>query len=171
MSYETWDWVIGVNLHGVYNGIQTFVPRMIERGNGGHVVNTASGAGLVVASSGFLYATSKFGVVGLSEALHEELARYDIGVSVLCPGPVATDIVLNTANLRPAGDVPSTAVQAALARSHDWLAGGTPPDAVGQMVLAAIVAGRLHILTDDLVADMVTQRARRILDALPSALD
>jgi NAD(P)-dependent dehydrogenase (short-subunit alcohol dehydrogenase family) len=171
MSYETWDWVIGVNLHGVYNGIQTFVPRMIERGDGGYVVNTASGAGLVVASSGFLYATSKFGVVGLSEALHDELARYHIGVSVLCPGPVATDIVLNTANLRPAGDVPSPAVQAALARSHDWLAAGTPPNAVGQMVLDAITAERLHILTDELVADMVAQRAHRILDALPSALD
>ncbi len=155
MSYQTWDWVIGINLHGVYNGIQTFVPRMIERGDGGYVVNTASGAGLVVASSGFLYATSKFGVVGLSEALHGELSRYHIGVSVLCPGPVATDIVVNTANLRPPGDVASTAVQEALARSHDWLAGGTPPNAVGQMVLDAIVAERLHVLTDELVADMV----------------
>jgi NAD(P)-dependent dehydrogenase (short-subunit alcohol dehydrogenase family) len=170
MSYETWDWVIGINLHGVYNGIQTFVPRMIERGDGGYVVNTASGAGLVVASSGFLYATSKFGVVGLSEALLGELARYDIGVSVLCPGPVATDIVLNTADLRPAGDVPSTAVKEALARAHDWLGGGTSPNAVGQMVLDAIIAKRLHILTDELIADMVAQRAQRILGALPSAL-
>ena len=101
MSYETWDWVIGINLHGVYNGIQTFVPRMIERGDGGYIVNTASGAGLVHASSGFLYATSKFGVVGLSEALHDELSGYHIGVSVLCPGPVATDIVNNTAKPAP----------------------------------------------------------------------
>jgi NAD(P)-dependent dehydrogenase (short-subunit alcohol dehydrogenase family) len=67
MSYESWDWVIGVNLQGVYNGLQTFVPRMIERG-GGYVVNTASGAGLVAQGTGFLYATSKFAVVGLSES-------------------------------------------------------------------------------------------------------
>ncbi len=170
MSYQTWDWVIGINLHGVYNGIQTFVPRMIDRGDGGYIVNTASGAGLVVASSGFLYATSKFGVVGLSEALHGELSRFDIGVSVLCPGPVATDIVLNTAQSQPAGHDPSIAVKEALARSHEWLARGTPPNAVGQMVLDAIIAQRLHILTDELIADMVAQRAQRILDALPSAL-
>jgi NAD(P)-dependent dehydrogenase (short-subunit alcohol dehydrogenase family) len=171
MSYETWDWVIGINLQGVYNGIQTFVPRMIERGAGGYIVNTASGAGLVHASSGFLYATSKFGVVGLSEALHDELSRDHIGVSVLCPGPVATDIVRNTANLDPAGDVPSDAVEEALARSHEWLAKGTPPDVVGRMVLDAICADRLHILTDEMIADMVAERSQRILDALPSALD
>ena len=171
MSYETWDWVIGINLQGVYHGIQTFVPRMIERGDGGYIVNTASGAGLVHASSGFLYATSKFGVVGLSEALHDELSSYHIGVSVLCPGPVATDIVKNSMDLRPAGDAPSDAVRAALARSHEWLAAGTPPNVVGQMVLDAITAERLHILTDEMIADMVAQRSQRILDALPSALD
>ena len=171
MSYETWDWVIGINLHGVYNGIQTFVPRMIERGDGGYIVNTASGAGLVHASSGFLYATSKFGVVGLSEALHDELSGYRIGVSVLCPGPVATDIVKNTTKLRPADDVPSDAVNDVLAWAHEWLAKGTPPNVVGQMVLDAIVAERLHILTDEMIADMVAERSQRILDALPSALD
>ena len=171
MSYETWDWVIGINLHGVYKGIQTFVPRMIERSDGGYVVNTASGAGLVHASSGFLYATSKFGVVGLSEALHDELSGYHIGVSVLCPGPVATDIVNNTTKLRPADDVPSDAVNDVLARAHEWLAKGTPPNVVGQMVLDAITAERLHILTDEMIADMVAQRSQRILDALPSALD
>ena len=157
MSYETWDWVIGINLHGVYNGIQTFVPRMIERGDGGYIVNTASGAGLVHASSGFLYATSKFGVVGLSEALHDELSGYHIGVSVLCPGPVATDIVKNTTRLRPAGDVQSDAVNDARARAHEWLAKGTPPNVVGQMVLDAITAERLHILTDEMIADMVAR--------------
>ncbi len=79
-----WDWVLGVNLTGVVNGVQTFVPRMIERGGDAYVVNTASGAGLVVIGSSFMYNASKFGVVGLSEGLRNALARRGIGVSVLC---------------------------------------------------------------------------------------
>lgn len=87
MNYEQWDWVIGINLNGVINGIQTFVPRMIERKIPAHIVNTASAAGLVGQGSNILYTTSKFAVVGLSKALRWELERFGIGVSVLCPGP------------------------------------------------------------------------------------
>jgi NAD(P)-dependent dehydrogenase (short-subunit alcohol dehydrogenase family) len=170
MSYESWDWVIGVNLQGVYNGLQTFVPRMIERGRGGYVVNTASGAGLVAQGTGFLYATSKFAVVGLSESLHPELAHHRIGVSVLCPGPVATRIFRNTAKLRPAGDRPTTAVREALSAAESWLATGTHPDAVGEMVLDAMRAGRLHIYTDNVMAEPIKRRTQQLLDALPSAL-
>jgi NAD(P)-dependent dehydrogenase (short-subunit alcohol dehydrogenase family) len=65
MTYEMWDWGVGINLMGVINGIQTFLPRMAERGDGGHIVNTASGAGLVMSGSGVLYHTTKYGVVGL----------------------------------------------------------------------------------------------------------
>ena len=80
----------------------------------------------------------------------------------------------NTTKLRPAGDVESDAVNDALARAHEWLAKGTPPNVVGQMVLDAMTAERLHILTDETVAGMVaqrSQRSQRVLDALPSALD
>jgi NAD(P)-dependent dehydrogenase (short-subunit alcohol dehydrogenase family) len=170
MSYHSWDWVIGVNLHGVYNGIQTFVPRMIARGERGYIVNTASGAGLVGGTSGFLYTTSKFGVVGLSEALHVELERHRIGVSVLCPGPVATGIIRNTAALTPVDEVRSTAVQEALAAVTAWLANGTPPNAVGTMVLDAMRAGRLYIHTDDIMAELIKKRTELLLAALPSAL-
>jgi NAD(P)-dependent dehydrogenase (short-subunit alcohol dehydrogenase family) len=162
--------VIGVNLQGVYNGVRTFVPRMIERGGGGYVVNTASGAGLVAGAVGFLYATSKFAVVGLSESLHFELARHDIGMSVLCPGPVATRIFRNTAELRPEGDRPTTAVREALSAAESWLAAGTPPDAVGEMVIDAMRAGRLHIYTDDIMAEPIKRRTQQLLDALPGAL-
>lgn len=72
LTYEYWDWVMGINLNGVINGIQTFLPRMLERGGGAHIVNTASGAGLAATTSGLLYTTSKFAVVGLSEALRRE---------------------------------------------------------------------------------------------------
>jgi NAD(P)-dependent dehydrogenase (short-subunit alcohol dehydrogenase family) len=169
MSYESWDWVIGVNLQGVYNGVQTFVPRMIERG-GGYVVNTASGAGLVAGTAGFLYTTSKFAVVGLSESLHHELAHHQIGVSVLCPGPVATSILRNTTALRPPGERPTAAVMEAMSAAESFLAAGTQPDAVGEMVLDAMRAGRLHIFTDDIMEEPIKRRTQQLLDALPSAL-
>ena len=84
--------MLGINLNGVINGIETFLPRMVERAGGGHIVNTASGGGLVAEGNGVMYNTSKFAVVGLSEALRRELEPKKIGVSVLCPGPVATNI-------------------------------------------------------------------------------
>jgi NAD(P)-dependent dehydrogenase (short-subunit alcohol dehydrogenase family) len=164
MNYELWDWVMGINVTGVINGIQTFVPRMIEAGNGGHVVNTASGAGLVSAGSGFLYTTSKFAVVGLSESLRIELARHQIGVSVLCPGPVATNIIDNTERQRP---VPVGAgaeqMTQALAIAKTYLAAGTPPDAVGDMVVAGILGDDLYIHTDAAVRELVQERMQTLL--------
>ena len=142
---------------------------MIERG-GGYVVNTASGAGLVAQGSGLLYATSKFAVVGLSEALSHELAPHHIGVSVLCPGPVATHIFRHSAELHPNGHPASTAVKEAVSAAESWLATGTPPDAVGEMVLAAMRAGRLYIYTDDIMGEPIKRRTQQLLDALPSAL-
>ena len=118
MTFEMWDWGIGINLIGVINGIQTFLPRMVERRSGGHIVNTASGAGLVEAGAGVLYHTAKFGVVGLSEALRSELAANDIGVSVLCPGPVATGIIDNTRRTQPG--VNSVCASGARGRTSAW---------------------------------------------------
>lgn len=168
MSYAMWDWVLGVNLHGVVNGIQTFVPRMIERGGDAHIVNTSSGAGLVaMRGSGFLYATSKFAVAGLSESLRIELARHQIGVSVLCPGPVATGIVDNTAGLRPADAWSPPADSPRTEKSRSFLQSGTPADEVGAMVLQAVRADRPYIHTDRMMAEPIRQRARALLDALP----
>jgi NAD(P)-dependent dehydrogenase (short-subunit alcohol dehydrogenase family) len=170
MTYAMWDWVIGINLHGVINGVQTFVPRMIASGESAYIVNTASGAGLVDGGSGFLYTTSKFAVVGMSESLFRELARHSIGVSVLCPGPVATGIIDHTEGQRPSGERLPSKVNAILDASRQYLAAGTSPDRVGDMVLDAIRAGRLYIHTDNVVEELVKLRAQMILDALPSAL-
>ena len=172
MTYESWDWVIGVNLHGVINGVQTFVPRMIDAGGGGYVVNTASGAGLVAgaAGSGFLYCTSKFAVVGMSEALHHELAHHAIGVSVLCPGPVTTGIIDHTDELRPAGSRTTSQARDRSDEARRFLAAGTSPDRAGEMVLDAVRAGRLYIHTDDYMAEPIRQRTETILAALPSVL-
>ena len=92
ISLEDWEWIVGINLWGVIYGCHYFYPRMIEQGGGGHIVNTASNAGLFPAPGVSPYCTAKYGVVGLSETLRAEAALHGIGVSVLCPGLIATDI-------------------------------------------------------------------------------
>src|SRR5207247_3476516 len=90
--YDDWDWGLGVLLGGVVNGVQTFLPRMLEHGEGGHIVNTSSMAGVLPVPNAAIYITSKAAVIGLSEALRGELAEDGIGVSAFCPGPVQTNI-------------------------------------------------------------------------------
>lgn len=162
MTYEMWDWILGVNLMGVINGIQTFLPRMIDRGGDGYIVNTSSGAGVVVAGSGVMYSTSKFAVVGLSESLRYDLARYGIGVSVLCPGYVATNILDNSAALSPVG----ARATARRERSRAAFAGGTSIDTVGDLVIAGIKADRLYIFTDNMIAEFLERRHRMLTEAL-----
>lgn len=174
MTYELWDWVMGINLNGVINGIQTLVPRMIEHKIPAHIVNTASGAGLIAEGSGLQYATSKFAVVGLSEGLRWELQRFGIGVSVLCPGPVATSIIQNTLAFpgRPRIAMTPEEIEMSdkgMAQVSAWLAKGVAPDEVGRMVLAAVKANRLYILTDRIVGDFITARTKAVLDAMPSS--
>lgn len=174
MTYELWDWVMGINLNGVINGIQTLVPRMIDHKIPAHIVNTASGAGLVAEGTGLQYATSKFAVVGLSEGLRWELQRFGIGVSVLCPGPVATSIIQNTLAFpgRPRIAMTPEEIEMSnkvMAQATAWLAKGVAPDEVGRMVLAAVKANRLYILTDRIVGDFITARTKAVLDAMPSS--
>lgn len=174
MTYELWDWVMGINLNGVINGIQTLVPRMIEHKIPAHIVNTASGAGLIAEGSGLQYATSKFAVVGLSEGLRWELQRFGIGVSVLCPGPVATSIIQNTLAFPGRPRIAMTPEETemsdkVMAQVTAWLAKGVAPDEVGRMVLAAVKANRLYILTDRIVGDLITARTKAVLDAMPSS--
>ncbi len=170
LTYEDWDWVIGINLTGVINGVQTFLPRMLKGGGGGHIVNTASGAGLAATSSGLLYTTSKFAVVGLSESLRLELEPFKIGVSVLCPGPVNTQIISNSNDTRPSSSatVEETKMwEAAIAQANAFLAAGADPDEVGEMVLAAVKSDRLYIHTDRIMESLIQARAKALLDAMP----
>lgn len=170
MTYEHWDWVLGINLNGVINGIQTFLPRMLKRGGGAHIVNTASGAGLVATPNVLLYATSKFAVVGLSESLRLALEPYQIGVSVLCPGPVNTEIISNTRATQPAfrSKEEEKAMDAALEPARAFLAMGVDPNDVGEMVLAAVKANRLYIHTDRMVKGLIEARTKALLDAMPA---
>jgi NAD(P)-dependent dehydrogenase (short-subunit alcohol dehydrogenase family) len=168
MSYELWDWVMDINLGGVINGMQTFLPRMIGRGPG-YVVNTASGAGLAAAGSGFLYTTSKYAVVGMSESLRLELGVHDIGVSVLCPGPVATDIVAHTEAQRPVRTgTPTPEAAARMKASEAMLHAGTHPDVVGEMVLAGIRSDQMFIHTDAVMREFVRNRMTNLLHSFPA---
>ncbi|MEQ9497666.1 MAG: SDR family NAD(P)-dependent oxidoreductase [Deltaproteobacteria bacterium] len=90
---EDWERVIGINLWGTIYGIHTFVPRMIAQGSGGHIVNTSSGLGLIAVPGMAPYCATKFAVVGISESIRAELEPHGIGVTVVCPGLIQTDIV------------------------------------------------------------------------------
>jgi NAD(P)-dependent dehydrogenase (short-subunit alcohol dehydrogenase family) len=147
-TYDDWDWVLGVNLDGVINGIVTFVPRMKERGQGGHVVNTASMAAFLAGPVPGIYNCSKFAVRGLSESLRYSLAPHGIGVSVLCPGLVksyiyASDDVRPDA-LRAGAKAPDPAFIDRLAHVHE---AGMAPAEVAAHVLAAIRANRFYVFT------------------------
>ena len=152
-SYDDWDWLLGVNLHGVINGVMTFVPRMVDRvkagtQQGGHVVNTASMAAFLAAGTPGIYNTTKFAVRGLSESLHYSLLKYGIGVSVLCPGLVKSYIYASD-DIRPdalkagARPVNHEAVER-LAGVHEF---GMEPDVIGARVIEAMRANRLHIFS------------------------
>ncbi|MBO4225280.1 SDR family oxidoreductase [Bradyrhizobium neotropicale] len=174
LTYELWDWGMGINLNGVINGVQTFLPRIVARGAGGHIVNTASGAGLVARTGGVLYCTAKFAVVGMSEALGVELEPQGIGVTVVCPGPVATDIIARTRAFQPKVTWSMSAEQRSKAfakneETKNYLAKGTPPDAVGDMVRDAIRENHLYVHTDRLAFEMIKERSKALLDAMPPA--
>lgn len=170
MTYELWDFGMGINLDGVINGVQTFLPKMVQRGQGGHIVNTASGAGLAYMPTGTLYTTAKFAVVGMAEALNRELEPSGIGVTVLCPGPVATDIVNRSASAAPRVALSAeeeSAVEAQRSQSTEWLKHGVGIDAVGEMVLKAVRENRLYIHTDRIMEEPIKARTKALLEALP----
>ena len=174
LTYELWDWGLGVNLNGVINGVQTFLPRMLSRNLSGHIVQTASGAGLAPTNAGVLYSTAKHAVVGMSEALARELTDFHIGVSVLCPGPVATNITSHTRSMQPSvmepkNDEQISAARAESARRTDFLAQGAAPDAVGEHVLDAVRRNDLYIHTDRVMEGAIITRTRQILETMPES--
>lgn len=171
MSYEMWDHVMGINLHGVYHGLQTFLPAMLASDRRSHVVNTTSEAGLLTPGSGFLYHASKFGVVGLTDSMRAELAHFEVGVSLLSPGPVATDIVENARRLRPAEEPRhSSRITEILDVAHQHLKSfGADPDAVGELVLDAVERNEPYIATRNETAGLVLERARQLVAAMDHA--
>jgi len=163
-SYDDWDWIMGVNLHGPINGVMTFVPRMIRAGTRGYVVNTASMAGLLAAGTCGIYNATKFAVRGLSESLRASLAAHGIGVSVLCPGLVKSYIYASD-EIRPqalkAGAKPvNTEFVKRLAEVHQF---GIEPDVIAARVLEAMREDRFHIFTHPEFRDELAEVFAEIL--------
>jgi NAD(P)-dependent dehydrogenase (short-subunit alcohol dehydrogenase family) len=170
ISEEDWNWVIGVNLVAVVHGIRAFVPRMIASGEPGHIVNTASIAGLTCPAMMAPYTVTKHAVVALSETLKGDLALAGarIGVSVLCPGWVRTRIHESDRN-RPGGAVEAADDQLAMMRAlvDGFIASGIDPAIVAAQVHDAIVHDRFWIRTHPEMEPMVAARCEAIVKAEP----
>jgi NAD(P)-dependent dehydrogenase (short-subunit alcohol dehydrogenase family) len=167
-TLKDWQWTLGVNLWGVIHGIHTFVPLMLSHGEAGHVVNTASMAGLVQGNRP--YSVGKHAVVALSEALFDGLAMEGatIGASVLCPGLTVTNLPGGERNrpehLRNApGEAPAPLDPEQAARNRQWLEEtGLPPERTAQIVLQAIKDNQFYILTHNDYDGVIQERFENI---------
>jgi NAD(P)-dependent dehydrogenase (short-subunit alcohol dehydrogenase family) len=173
ITYADWDFGLAVNLGGVINGLQTFLPLIRRHGEGGHIVNTASLAALVPMPAQYvIYQTAKAAVVTLSEGIRTELAQENIGVTVLCPGPVRTNIH-ELAKNRP----PQFGVGDAFRANES--AGGTyvpfpsmmEPEDVGALVLNAVRNDVLYVITHGEWKPMAELRHSTVVAAMPEKVD
>jgi NADP-dependent 3-hydroxy acid dehydrogenase YdfG len=167
-TYNDYDWQMNVNFGGVVNGIQTFVPRMIEYGKGGHIINTSSLGGIIAAGPAGIYSASKFAVRGLSEALRSELAKYDIGVTVLCPANVNTNIA-ESVKTRPekyskSGYRFNDEVLASLRKIYS---AGKDPVELAQEVMQAVKENRLYCIPYPEARQPLENHFREIIASLP----
>jgi NAD(P)-dependent dehydrogenase (short-subunit alcohol dehydrogenase family) len=170
-SIADWQWVLGVNLWGVIHGIRTFVPLMLKQGGEGHVINTASIAGLITGPAMSIYGVSKHAVVALSETLHHELGLLgaQVGVSVLCPAWVKTNIADSDRN-RPPSYPPSAEAATPQGQmieqvTRHLISTGIPPSKVAEDVIEAIRAKRFYIFTHPEFLKLAQQRFETILAA------
>jgi NAD(P)-dependent dehydrogenase (short-subunit alcohol dehydrogenase family) len=173
ITYADWDFGLAVNLGGVINGLQTFLPRVRAHGEGGHIVNTASLAALVVMPAAFvIYVAAKAAVVALSESIRTELVEENIGVSVLCPGPIRTKIY-EVARNRP----PQFGVGDAFRETEEAGATKVPfpsmmePADVGGLVLNAVRNDELYVITHGEWRPMAEARHAALIAAMPEKLD
>ena len=167
-TYEDWDWVMGVNLGGVINGVQTFLPHLIAQGEGGHFVNTSSMAGILPTANNVIYAASKFGVWGLTESLRLTLAPHDIGATVLFPGLTRSRMPLAEEN-RPARfrTAAPRALQTPAPIAVDPNA-GMDPLGIGAMVLDAIRSNQPYVLSHQEFKEELRAHFDEILSASPA---
>ena len=171
-SFDDWDWIMGVNLDGPINGVATFVPRMVQAGKGGYVVNTASMASFLAGGTCGIYNTTKFAVRGMSASLRASLAKHNIGVSVLCPGLVKSYIYasddIRPATLKAGAKPVDTAAVKRLAEVHEF---GMEPDVIAARVLDAMREDRFHVFSHpefkDEIAEMFAETLEDFRDYPP----
>lgn len=165
MTTDFWRMAVDINLHGVFNGIRTVLPRMKQSGTGGHIVNTASVAALGLASPGAAaYAASKSAVIGLSEVLQQEALAYSVGVTVLCPGPVKSQLWRTSRRLRGLPDMDTPPPES--------MRGSASPDALDPAILAgwvldAVRANQFWCITHPEFLDRIQRRH----DAIEAAFE
>jgi NAD(P)-dependent dehydrogenase (short-subunit alcohol dehydrogenase family) len=165
--YDDWDWGLGVLLGGVVNGVQTFLPRLLEHDGGGHIVNTSSMAGVLPIGGAAIYITAKAALIGLSEALRSELAPEGIGVSAFCPGPVQTNI-REGGRTRPEhyGDSGYAELERELEERPNsplWM----DPVECGERVLEGIRRNDLYVFTHREFREGAEERFRAMLASFP----
>jgi NAD(P)-dependent dehydrogenase (short-subunit alcohol dehydrogenase family) len=162
MTEANWKRVIDINLHGVFNGVHVFVPRLLRHGEGGHIVNTASTAGLQPNKGQLAYCASKYAVVGMSEVLRKDLADENVSASVLCPWVVDTPIHHR--------DIDDDEVEAIEERrkSLTWLEDlAVSSDLVGDQVADAIVQDDMFVFCDGVgTREMLEKRTKGLFDTL-----
>jgi NAD(P)-dependent dehydrogenase (short-subunit alcohol dehydrogenase family) len=170
-TYEDWDFALDINLGGAINAVRTFVPRMIARAQGGHVVITSSVSGLFTGGGAGVYVTTKFALVGLAESLRADLKAAGIGVSLLLPGPVQSELFESTVSVRPqflaaTGSVPIVPPGVAREQTAIYQTALTGDD-VGKRVMHAIEGNEMYVMTHGEMRPVLEARARALLAALP----
>jgi NAD(P)-dependent dehydrogenase (short-subunit alcohol dehydrogenase family) len=163
-----WDFAIGVNMLGVIHGIRHFVPAMLRHGEEGHIVNTASVAGFQNrrGTNQGPYSMTKYAVVSLSEALEHELQGTNVSVSVLCPGPIATNIARGARNRPDHMGGPQIRANDEATLAERLATTGLDPTKVGERVLDAIRTKTFYAFVSAVPADVIKARHRRIEEAL-----
>jgi NAD(P)-dependent dehydrogenase (short-subunit alcohol dehydrogenase family) len=174
ISLDNWRWVLDVNLMGVLHGIRSFLPHIRAHGEGGHIVNTASMAGMIAGPGFSPYAASKFAVVAMSEGLAAQLKPLGIGVSVLCPGFVRT-LIGESGRNRPERYGPTQTPDPAspqgqvIAYIAERLASGLDPSEIATRVLAAIRGDELYVFTHPEMRGELEERFAAIMAAMDQA--
>jgi NAD(P)-dependent dehydrogenase (short-subunit alcohol dehydrogenase family) len=167
MNDADWEWLLNVNFHGVRLGCSVFGPRLVEQGEPAHILNTASVGGWISGGTLGMYSTTKYAVVGYSEALAMELEPHGVGVSVLCPSFIRTALT-DAARNRPAalGTAPAGMefVEAGMAQ------GGVPED-VARHAIRGIREGAPYIFTDAVFEPLIEERFQRARAALKRAAE
>ena len=172
-TYEDFDWLMGVNFGGVVNGMVTFVPRMIAAGRGGHIVTTSSIGGFHGSAVAAIYSAAKAAVINLMESYQQALAKHGIGVSVLCPANIRSNIAeatrLRPAHLANTGYVVNEEVIASL---HSIHAHGLDPVVLARRTKEGMEAKQLYIIPYPEQKETLEQQFRRIVDSvLPMEAD
>jgi NAD(P)-dependent dehydrogenase (short-subunit alcohol dehydrogenase family) len=164
-SVDTWRWLVDVNVYGIVHGLDAFGAGLAAQGDG-HLVLTASAAGLISAGAMGAYSATKHAVVGIAAALRDDLKDTGVGVSVLCPGLVHTRIFESERN-RPVGAEETHADETMASSLRKMVSGGEDPAVIADAVHDAVLEGRLFVIPTGDVRDLVVARLDEVRAALP----